>query len=508
MRIPFLIFSIILTLSAQAFALEGHDHSVGDPCVLEDRGTAVVTADPDFDLTNVILVCDGSQWVSAQFEAPLFNGYMYYLSGGQIANSYINRYTNDNIGIHKTPYVKLDIAGTFLSQNLGSGCNANTEGVLRYDSATLQHFEYCDGTAWQEFDVAPPRNSWDRGYSGDSIYHQCRLLSSGEAYCWGANNYGQLGTSDNTTYNIPTAVVSGYRYRFIKAAYHNTCAIRDDGRGYCWGYGGGNGNAAGGYVRTNFTSPNAMVGGKLFRHMAGGNYGHCAIGDDGTGYCWGNANGGALCSISGGHQNKPDDINGGHVWRKITDGDQTSCGITEDGTAYCWGSDSSGQRGDGSASGSCPFPVAGGHTFVDIATGASHSCAIDDSGDAYCWGVNTYGQLGDGSTTQRNSPVAVLGGHKFIEIDAGSSVSCGVTANGDIYCWGSGSYVGAASAGTSPQTTPVKIDADVKPSTLDTVTSGNCYVKADDGVYYCFGFGQMGTGTYTSGPVPVAAAIP
>jgi alpha-tubulin suppressor-like RCC1 family protein len=41
--------------------------------------------------------------------------------------------------------------------------------------------------------------------SGDT--HSCALLNDSSVYCWGANDYGQLGTGDFNPYLSPQAVV-------------------------------------------------------------------------------------------------------------------------------------------------------------------------------------------------------------------------------------------------------------------------------------------------------------
>ena len=54
----------------------------------------------------------------------------------------------------------------------------------------------------------------------------CGLTSSGAAYCWGDNSYGQLGTGavSTTPVSIPTAVTGGRSYTDIAAGYNYVCA--------------------------------------------------------------------------------------------------------------------------------------------------------------------------------------------------------------------------------------------------------------------------------------------
>jgi alpha-tubulin suppressor-like RCC1 family protein len=69
------------------------------------------------------------------------------------------------------------------------------------------------------------------------IDHSCALTMKGRAYCWGNNDSGQLGDG-NYGYDSssPVAVVGDRRYLHISAGYDATCAISTAGAAYCWGY--------------------------------------------------------------------------------------------------------------------------------------------------------------------------------------------------------------------------------------------------------------------------------
>jgi alpha-tubulin suppressor-like RCC1 family protein len=67
--------------------------------------------------------------------------------------------------------------------------------------------------------------------------HTCALGKSKAVYCWGANNYGQLGMNNYVSSYIPTKVnsLSGVNVTKVIAGEYHTCAQADDKTMYCWG---------------------------------------------------------------------------------------------------------------------------------------------------------------------------------------------------------------------------------------------------------------------------------
>jgi len=69
--------------------------------------------------------------------------------------------------------------------------------------------------------------------------HTCGLTSGGAAYCWGFDSAGALGNGQATgSTGTPTPVVGGLTFASIApsvAGYH-TCGLTTTGVAYCWGY--------------------------------------------------------------------------------------------------------------------------------------------------------------------------------------------------------------------------------------------------------------------------------
>jgi len=66
--------------------------------------------------------------------------------------------------------------------------------------------------------------------------HTCALKSNGAAFCWGNNAGSQLGSSGGPSANpVPTAVNGGHAFRALVAGNRHTCGIGTDSLTYCWG---------------------------------------------------------------------------------------------------------------------------------------------------------------------------------------------------------------------------------------------------------------------------------
>lgn len=271
----------------------------------------------------------------------------------------------------------------------------------------------------------------------------CGVTLSGVGYCWGRNNSGQLGNGSTSDSTAPVAVAGGHTWTSISAGDQFACGVNTSNDAYCWGKGtqgqlGDSTNAA------STTSPSLVSGSHQWAAvLASGNAGQhaCGITAAGAAYCWGLNGNGQLGTNNTTATNSPVLVNGGLTWAQISAGGASTCGVTTSGAGRCWGSNYTGQNGDGTTNDSLvPTTVSGGGTWSRIEAGGGATCAIRTSGVPYCWGANGLGAIGDGTNNTSHSPVAVAGSYTFTTISIGGGGSCGRTSSSAVYCWGWNAY--------------------------------------------------------------------
>ena len=126
-------------------------------------------------------------------------------------------------------------------------------------------------------------------------FHTCGLTATSEAYCWGLNFFGQLG-DDNSPNNsdTPVLVQGGLTFATVSAGgVHNsntgTCGLTTSGEAYCWGDNryGQLGDGAGGSAGDLSPIPVGVTGGLTFQSVnVGGNH-VCGLATTAVAYCWG-----------------------------------------------------------------------------------------------------------------------------------------------------------------------------------------------------------------------------
>ena len=275
--------------------------------------------------------------------------------------------------------------------------------------------------------------------------HTCGITLGGKAYCWGYNGWGALGSGSNAGQSATPMEVSGnLTFRSISAGADHTCGVTTDNRGYCWGNNDwrqlGTGTV---YSGTPVLVSNALS----FAKITAGTGFTCGITTGGATYCWGaNSIGqvgdGGKISYGNAFVSTPQQVVGGQTFQSVTLGNQFACAVTTAGQGYCWGSNNS-KLGNGpnGIDSSSPVQVTGGLSFQTISAGYGHACGVTTAQQVYCWGLNGSGQLGanvaNGSTPVRAGTVdAIEVAASGIGTGSGAH-SCAISKNRlTVWCWG------------------------------------------------------------------------
>ena len=132
--------------------------------------------------------------------------------------------------------------------------------------------------------------------------HSCVIASDDKAYCWGHNGFGQLGNNNTVNSLTPVAVdtagvLVSKTIKQIASGGISSCVIASDDKAYCWGSNNfgqlGNGNLKNSSTPTP-VSTTGVLAGKTIKQITAGTEFTCAIASDDKAYCWGSNSSGEL----------------------------------------------------------------------------------------------------------------------------------------------------------------------------------------------------------------------
>jgi alpha-tubulin suppressor-like RCC1 family protein len=305
----------------------------------------------------------------------------------------------------------------------------------------------------------------------------CALTSDTKVFCWGDNSFGKLGTS--AAHAEPQAVQLGASdfdaVTDIATGSDHTCAIRSDGTAWCWGI--NNYGQLGNYLVGvgNWTSTPTQVilhdGSDTpltnLKAISAGSVHTCALFTNNSGACWGYDNDGELSNGSMSTSSTPYVFDSPHTifvqgnsglealimgGASISLGGDHACSLVTDmvkNSVGCWGYNATGQLGVGDKGNrSLAYPARDERGKIIDATSVSagryFTCATVQDRTVRCWGYNDLGQMGTPSTDYGDSqvtgaPVQLGSGVRLnavVEIATAEQGVYALRSNGDIVTWG------------------------------------------------------------------------
>jgi alpha-tubulin suppressor-like RCC1 family protein len=370
----------------------------------------------------------------------------------------------------------------------------------------------------------------------------CALTIDGIPYCFGDNNFGQLGGMPqegsiivkdeygNSMYSHfnPKIPFHGLSFSFVSLTGNarSTCGITANNNMQCWGFiskntytslSVGEGNLCGvsfnGQRAFCSSSENGLANDlanpwnspmstpwasqQRFLQVSVGLSQTCGVSTNGELYCWMNP------STSSSTQNIfPQPVTSvTSKLSKIVLGQNHACFINQnDGSMKCSGNNSQGQLGDGTYNSTSMLSgfvnvTAPNVSFTDLAMTKNSTCAISSLNDVYCFGNNQYGELGSGSKAKNSTIPEKIMNLKLSSISAGLNHYCGIVLNASesdnkMVCWGDNSFEQTGSI-IPFNPSPVKIKNSARFLSVALGQNTSCAVSKDNKAY-CFGSNAHG----------------
>jgi len=233
--------------------------------------------------------------------------------------------------------------------------------------------------------------------------HSC-AVSEGRLWCWGRNGFGQAGVPPCKNVlahcKAPPAVVEGLagEVRAVALGIAHSCALTMEGA-WCWG--ANDRGQLGDGTTASRDRPERVSGieGGATDLAVGGNHG-CAV-FEGDVWCWGANDRGQLGDGSTEQRAIPIRVVGlPDGITRVAAGARHTCASSSAGV-HCWGDDAEGQLTGAPGADVNTRPVFAGPNAVDwLVAGEDLTCSAGIRGDVSCWGDDDFGQLGRGEKSR------------------------------------------------------------------------------------------------------------
>ncbi|MEF2175974.1 MAG: hypothetical protein V3575_05860, partial [Candidatus Absconditabacteria bacterium] len=268
---------------------------------------------------------------------------------------------------------------------------------------------------------------------GAGASHICVLNESDEMFCWGGNNWGQIGNNSSGTVTSPYKAITEVENIYISR--EASCAKKTNGDLYCWGY---NFRYHIDDTTSNIKSPTKLDVASPLSYSIG-NTGFCYIDSNNKGFCRGHSsilNGTASNSLTFQHQ--IDNV------KKMLVGYVSVTVLTEDGNVDVWGrNDGKGELGNNSYTDSIEigtYRIFNNNDIEDIYVFHTNVCAKKTNGEIWCWGENFNNQITTADIKAKIQPVKYDAPTDNLGFAISQTHSCFIQGNGEYKCIGNNIY--------------------------------------------------------------------
>jgi alpha-tubulin suppressor-like RCC1 family protein len=192
----------------------------------------------------------------------------------------------------------------------------------------------------------PPFDDAVEVTAGDE--HTCARTTAGLVFCAGESADGRLGVSSPSEELFFEQVSDLTDVASVSAGWNHTCAV-EEGKVFCWGK--NDWGQIGKYGAPSYATPQEVAGISTAVVVASGGAFSCALLQDATISCWGDNTAGQLGPLGpSGSSPSPVVIDGPTDVVEIEAGGGHVCARRSNNQVYCWGANQSGQLGRGSQS--------------------------------------------------------------------------------------------------------------------------------------------------------------
>ena len=281
--------------------------------------------------------------------------------------------------------------------------------------------------------------------------HTLILLSSGEVYGCGLNDWSQLGCGGESHMQLPQLVpgLPADVVRISAGSFHNLAVTRD-GSLWVWGRNKEGQCGLGASAASQVDVPMRVPLDEPIADIAAGSRHSLAVSQAGQLYAFGAR---ALLGLGGERwrlgpptEHTPRlvrSLRGVHI-RTIAAGIVHSAVACEDGYVYTFGEGAFSQLGTGSDRAAAePVRVPGLHGVAQLACGGLHTLALTHGGATFSWGANEHGSLGLGDVEGPQLRVpSLIPDVSLAQVSCGWKHSGGVSGSGSLFAWGWGGSMG------------------------------------------------------------------